>query len=411
MKDLEALLATKYPVLQVTTPEEERFVEEISRIAHTSHRNVYVWDIMNSARKLLPEDERGDTGVLYGAAVSEDPFPPGILEWFSKLDEDAVLVFCDLHAHMEDPLIVRAVRNALDLRNEALEKCVILVSPTPDIPIELRRQVVQIEFPFPTREGISKHLGRLRKKLKDERFENVVDACRGLTFLEIENALAYSLYMDKTIKPESIIKEKQEIIKSSRSLEYFQPKEGMDTVGGLEILKSWLVSRRQAFSKKARDYGLPYPKGLLIVGLPGAGKSLISKAVANSWGYPLIRFDIGSAFQKYLGESEAEVRNARQTAEAVAPCVFWIDEQFVDVKPCELLEHPKTLGTTTWTETSSVKVKNFRDVQWAISSQAPVNIPAEYFGEGSETIPKGSRAQGGPEVHGTSNLDTVCLLR
>ena len=154
----------------------------------------------------------------------------------------------------------------------------------------------------------------------------MVDACRGLTFLEIENALAYSLYTDHSITPESIIREKQEVIKSSRSLEYFQPKEGMDTVGGLEILKEWLDSRRKAFSQKARTYGLPYPKGILVVGLPGTGKSLISKAVANQWKFPLIRFDIGSAFQKYLGESEAEVRNARMTAEAVSPCVFWIDE-------------------------------------------------------------------------------------
>lgn len=326
MKNLEALLATKYPVLQVTTPEEERFVEEIARISHSSGRTVYVWDILNSARKLLPESERGKAGIVYGAAVLDEPYPPGILEWFSKLDEDSVLIMCDLPPHMDDPLVVRAVRNALDLRNESLAKCVILVSPAQSNTVELRRQVVQIEFPFPSRDEISTHLNRLRKKLKDDKFDAVVDACRGLTFLEIENALAYSLYTDGSIAPESIIREKQEIIKNSRSLEYFQPKEGMDTVGGLEILKEWLHLRHKAFSQKARAYGLSYPKGVLVVGPPGTGKSLICKAVANKWQMPLIRFDIGSAFQKYLGESEAEVRNARMTAEAVAPCVFWIDE-------------------------------------------------------------------------------------
>lgn len=339
MKNLEALLATKYPVLQVTTPEEERFVEEIARISHSSGRTVYVWDILNSARKLLPENERGQAGIVFSAPVVDDPFPPVILDWFSKLDEDSVLILCDLVPHMEDPLVVRSVRNALDLRNESLAKCVILVSPEQNSKAELRRQVVQIEFPFPSREEISAHLGRLRKKLKDDKFDAVVDACRGLTFLEIENALAYSLYTDGAIAPESIVNEKQEIIKNSRSLEYFQPKEGMDTVGGLETLKEWLQLRHKAFSQKARAYGLSYPRGVLIVGPPGTGKSLVCKAVANKWQMPLIRFDIGSAFQKYLGESEAEVRNARMTAEAVAPCVFWINHRS-RLNHVNCLEHP-----------------------------------------------------------------------
>jgi SpoVK/Ycf46/Vps4 family AAA+-type ATPase len=154
----------------------------------------------------------------------------------------------------------------------------------------------------------------------------LLDAAAGLTSIEAENAFALSVAETKGIVPAVVTREKAHAAKKSGLLEIIQTGESLDSIGGLDALKSWLVKRKDAFSQRARDYRLPTPKGLLIVGLPGTGKSLTAKATAAVFGVPLLKLDTGRIFAGLVGQSESNLRSVIQTAEAIAPCVLWLDE-------------------------------------------------------------------------------------
>jgi SpoVK/Ycf46/Vps4 family AAA+-type ATPase len=157
--------------------------------------------------------------------------------------------------------------------------------------------------------------------------ESAIDAAMGLTAEEAANCYAKSLVTSRTIDAAQVGAEKKRVIARERVLTWHDPEpRGLDAVGGLENLKAWLGVRRSALSKRARDYGLPAPKGVLLVGVPGCGKSLTAKAVASAWSLPLLRLDMGALKSKWVGESEANIRKALSVAETVAPCVLWLDE-------------------------------------------------------------------------------------
>ena len=151
-------------------------------------------------------------------------------------------------------------------------------------------------------------------------------AALGLTLAEAENVFAKSLAHTRCLDPQIIIEEKKHIIRKSGVLQFYDVDRDMDSVGGLGNLKKWLKQRGGSFSKEAREYGLPNPRGVLIVGIPGTGKSLVSKCIGHDWNMPVLRMDVGSLFGSLVGQSEANMRKALKTAEALAPCVLWIDE-------------------------------------------------------------------------------------
>ena len=162
--------------------------------------------------------------------------------------------------------------------------------------------------------------------LKNGQREAVLNAARGLTCTEAENVFAKSLVMTHQLDVDVIIAEKEQLIRRSRTLEYFNSVKDFSNVGGMNLLKQWLRQRSRAFSEKARLFGLPEPKGLLLLGVHGAGKSLLAKAVASQWHLPLLRLDLGRVFSELVGSSESNIRSALNMAESVAPCVLWIDE-------------------------------------------------------------------------------------
>ena len=164
------------------------------------------------------------------------------------------------------------------------------------------------------------------KNNESEHEDKVVDAASGLTTMEAENAFALSFVQTRTIQPEVVSREKAQAVKKNGILEIVQTNESLDTIGGLDVLKEWLTKRKDAFSAKAKAYGLPVPKGLLIVGIPGTGKSLTAKATAKVFGVPLLKLDAGRIFAGLVGQSEANLRSVIQTAEAIAPAVLWLDE-------------------------------------------------------------------------------------
>ena len=200
------------------------------------------------------------------------------------------------------------------------------------LPVELEKYVTLINIPLPTKFDLGKTLDDISRGLKQkptpEYRDKLIDAALGMTTMEA--SLAFSLAAVKDSLGENSQKivsdEKEQIIKKSGMLEFFPKNEDLKDVGGMEQLKKWLFQRHKAYEKKARDWGLKEPKGLLLLGVPGCGKSLIAKCIASNWSLPLLRLDIGKVFQGLMGSSEANIRKAISTAEAVAPCVLWIDE-------------------------------------------------------------------------------------
>src|SRR6185369_10130570 len=156
--------------------------------------------------------------------------------------------------------------------------------------------------------------------------ERILEAATGLTTIEAENAFALSYAQCKAVQPAVVAKEKAQAVKKNGLLEILDASENLDSIGGLEVLKTWLLKRKMAFSQRAIEYGLPTPKGLMILGIAGTGKSLTAKATAKVFGVPLLKLDVGRIFAGVVGQSESNLRSVIQTAEAIAPCCLWIDE-------------------------------------------------------------------------------------
>jgi ATP-dependent 26S proteasome regulatory subunit len=199
------------------------------------------------------------------------------------------------------------------------------------MPPELERELTVVEFSLPDKEALRAVLHGVMESaginsMEPEQQEKVIDAASGLTTIEAENAFALSFVQTRNIVPAVIAREKAQAVKKNGLLEIIETKETLDSIGGLDVLKSWLLKRRHAFSERARDYRLPAPKGLLVIGIPGTGKSLCSKATASVFGVPLLKLDVGRLFASLVGQSESNLRSVIQTAEAIAPCVLWLDE-------------------------------------------------------------------------------------
>jgi SpoVK/Ycf46/Vps4 family AAA+-type ATPase len=171
-----------------------------------------------------------------------------------------------------------------------------------------------------------RELGGLQVKLDGQAREKVLKAAQGLTCTECENVFARSLVQTRTLDINVILTEKKQIIRRSKVLEFFEAQEDMTRVGGMSLLKEWLAKRALSFSERARQFGLPEPRGLLLLGVQGAGKSLVAKAIASQWQFPLLRMDLGSLFSEMVGSSEQNMRTALRLAESVAPCLLWLDE-------------------------------------------------------------------------------------
>jgi SpoVK/Ycf46/Vps4 family AAA+-type ATPase len=211
-----------------------------------------------------------------------------------------------------------------------------MLSPTNDLPPELAAHAIVIEFPLPDRAEIAALLDAAVAALPEDMRASAapngtrdaaIDSAIGLTADEATACFAKSLVMSRKIEPAQVAAEKKRVIAREKVLEWVEPiAGGLEAVGGLENLKAWLRERRAAFSPKAREYGLPAPKGMLLAGVPGCGKSLTAKAVAAAWGMPLLRIDLGALKGKYVGESEGNLRKCFATLTTVAPCVGWIDE-------------------------------------------------------------------------------------
>ena len=214
-------------------------------------------------------------------------------------------------------------------------RSIIVTSPTGEVPEELKDRAVLLHLPLPDEAELGRALDELltapelQSKVEPARRARLLQAALGLTTAQAQRVFAKGLVSDGALGDEdveAVVQEKKDLIRESKSLEFYPAQAAPADVGGLEVLKRWLGSRAGAFGDEAKKYGLPVPKGIALIGIPGTGKTLSAKMVGNLWGLPLVRFDVGALFGSFVGESEERTRKALRLAEAVSPCVLWIDE-------------------------------------------------------------------------------------
>jgi SpoVK/Ycf46/Vps4 family AAA+-type ATPase len=325
-KDITALLRARHTLLWITSREELRVERALIDAAAGAKYEVRYWDCAT-----------GLTDALGNTVERSLNDPSAILAYIRSNKTRFVYVLRDLHKWF-DPVVLRTVRSlARDLQvaaaNEA--RAIIILTPSSEVPPELPTATV-IEYPIPERAEVARILDDVLSALPKEIRENAapngerdkaIDSAVGLTADEIANCYARSLVTSKTIDPVLVAGEKKRVISGIPGVTWYDADpRGLDAIGGNGELKSWCLKRRSAFSKRAREYGLPSPKGVLLVGPPGTGKSLTAKCVATVFGMPLLRFDIGGTRSKFVGDSETNIRRVLKLAETVAPCVLWIDE-------------------------------------------------------------------------------------
>lgn len=264
----------------------------------------------------------------------------GALSRIGKADAQAPVLFVlrDLHPFLKNPTTEKSAPIVRELKNLTRElkrerKTLILTSHTLELPEELLEEVTIVDFPLPNALEIDYLIQQLvmpeKLKIGGLAREQLVKACQGLSRTRIQRVLAKALAAKQQVNEsdiDGVLQEKKQTIRQTGILEFFTPHESLKRVGGLDQLKQWVQLRQDAFTEEARRYGIPNPKGILLVGIQGTGKSLSAKTIAHEWRLPLLRLDTGRLFGGIVGESESRVRQMIQLTEAMAPCVLWIDE-------------------------------------------------------------------------------------
>jgi ATP-dependent 26S proteasome regulatory subunit len=326
--EIEVLIRAKYPILYIVSWEERRVADAVGKICQNINRTLHTWSITQGMR---PPVNRM-TGPVKPTTL------PGELEALAlvhEAPEATVFLLRDFHPYMKDYRVVRLLRDlAQQLRDK--RQTVILTGPVLQLPTDLEKDVTLVDFSLPSQEEIGATLDKVMAAVKDNpnidtaleplKRELLVKSAQGLTQDEIESVFARSLVEKKRFDLDVVLEEKQQIIRKSGLLEYYPPQAELKDVGGMDLLKEWLSKRTKSFTDKAREFGIPAPKGVLLLGVQGCGKSLTAKAIAAQWNLPLLRLDVGRIFGSLVGQSEENIRKAISVAESVAPCILWADE-------------------------------------------------------------------------------------
>ncbi len=342
--ELMYLVSSRYKVLYVVSNEERRVIDCFRAISLAEGYNLYQWDFtrgMLESHSML-QVSSGDNEI--------NELPAAALSWIiDKAKEDYelmrlkkargckghIFMLLDFHNFLRgcEPELERHIKHFSSIPSAC---CMVIVAPKFECPTSLEKEVTLIDFPYPSDFECRESLSMIKKditaqfpkarKFAQEREEDLLKAVRGLTLTEAENAYAKTLVKHKNFDVPTILEEKKQIIRKSGILEYRESRFRFDDIGGLNTLKEWLNLRKMAFMEEARKYGLSAPKGVLLVGIPGTGKSMICDALAHCYEMPLLRLDMGAIFSSHVGESEHNMREVIKSAEAIAPVILWIDE-------------------------------------------------------------------------------------
>lgn len=336
LKDFKTNILSSAAIIQIVSHETLRIRANCVRASFELGRDLYIWNSAQGLKKYNFDNKTlGD---------SEDVDQPHeVLEWLQEQGrtedhKDFILLLEDFHPYLtahDHALISRLRGFAIAVASrEIFGATVVLSQPVTLLPVELEKETQVMEMALPEINDLKKIMQQAKERYNiDDRdyIESpaLLDAALGLSTSEAQLAFAKVACEFKRLTDNEIpfiVREKEQVIRKSGHLEYYHPKASLDDIGGLDNLKSWLKRRRQSFTKDARDFGLETPRGVLLLGLPGTGKSLAAKAVANAWSLPLLRLDMGKIYGGIVGQSEANIRSALQTAEALAPSILWVDE-------------------------------------------------------------------------------------
>ena len=323
LNEFVLLLKARYPIVYIVTNEEER-IEYLIKYCTKKYviRTYYSWDFVDGYQG-NPNDK--------GFAARN---PLEALDLIDKLTPETASLFVlkDYDNFLKDFSIIRKLKN-LSRSLKTQPKNIIILSSEINIPDSLKEFVTLLEYPLPTYLEILEELNRLssslQQKIEPTTLNTITTACQGLPLERIRRVLSkviakYGVIDDSS--PNLILQEKKQIIQQTQLLEFCINDKSLADLGGLDNFKDWLKLRSQAFSREAIQYGLPYPKGLLLVGVQGTGKSIAAKIIAHEWQMPLLRLDFGRLFASLVGQSEQRVRKMIEIAEALSPCVLWVDE-------------------------------------------------------------------------------------
>lgn len=329
LRELDTLIRARYPLLYLVTWEEQRLDALLGDLARSHGKDLLEWTATRGLRAL--------TGTLK-VPPEETLEPARALVAIHRLTSPALVLLKDFHRHLDDPVTVRALRE-LGFHLKTQFTTAIVVAPTLKLPDELEKDVSVVDVPLPSKAdllALLKDIARVVTKnkratveLNRAQAEALVAAAHGLTLSEAENAFAKAIAQDNRLDATDlklILDEKSQVVRKSGLLEYHATDQSLSDVGGLTHLKHWLVRRADAFSDDARAFGLPSPKGLLLLGVQGCGKSLTARAIASTWRMPLLRLDMGRIYSGLIGSSEENLRKAIRVVESLAPVVLWVDE-------------------------------------------------------------------------------------
>ncbi len=354
---LKSLVQSRHPLISIETRDEEHAIELVREIAKELSRPLYEWSMTAGMRQLDKKGtwqpvamQTGKTLKVFTPIAGSDDEPEGsktklikkavdALTVVVEVSNSAMYVFKDLGPHAKDAHVQRLLRDAASLP-ETRRSTVILVD-SGSLPDDVRQLAVPYDIGWPSLEEleqvVKQTFSRIRKESLQEitatltrrEMDHLVQTLRGLTRTEAERVVASVIYQDFSLSGDdlpAVLDAKRSLLGSAGSLESIAVDFTIEDVGGFENLKAWLRQRRGGFSKKAREFGLVPPRGILMLGVPGCGKSLCAKAVAADWEMPLLRLDPGVLYNKFIGESERQLRDALAQAEAMAPVILWIDE-------------------------------------------------------------------------------------
>jgi SpoVK/Ycf46/Vps4 family AAA+-type ATPase len=326
-EELSILIQAQYPLIYLVTSEEERAEQAIAEIAQVGkpQRRLFVWTVTHGIVEY---------GQPRNVTQHNTVSPEAAIEWVTRQRDPAIFVFKDLHPFVDSPAVTRWLRDAI-ASFRGSQKTILLMSPVQQIPIELEKEVAVLDFAMPNMTELNQVLSQQleltrNRRITTETREKLLKAALGLTRDEAEKVYRKAQVTASKLTEEEVdivLSEKKQLIRRNGILEYIEEDETIQSVGGLEELKRWLTQRSNAFTERAREYGLPQPKGMLILGVPGCGKSLIAKTTSRLWGLPLLRLDMGRVYDgSMVGRSEANLRNALKTAESISPAILFIDE-------------------------------------------------------------------------------------
>src|SRR5580704_17735364 len=349
LERLKILLSSSTPIVVMETVEEMRAVRLVRAACSSLNLATFEWSIASGlvrcgsdVGELVPETSLSFAGQGHdqsGAqALYNSKEPAQALSNLEAMSLEAAFVLKDFHRHLDDPVVVRRLRD-VGQKFSAHRRTVIITAPSIKIPPELGSLVEFLELPLPDKlrlrqiiDEMSVRVGKtrtLKRTLDAPGLDAMANNLRGLTEEEAERAASQVIVTRYGITPETVtdvLQAKNEQLRRSGMLEFIDASENLASQGGLDNLKRWLAQRRGTWEDAARDFGLEPPRGAIILGVQGCGKSMCARAIAGEWKLPLVKFDTAAIYDKYIGETEKRIQKVFRVAEGLSPCVLWIDE-------------------------------------------------------------------------------------